>query len=160
MPKKRDTKVEVVVMGERHTFSTADEMLIDRDDLDTELAQQAAHFGWFAVLRDRARMERLRAEAAMDAMEQELFLKYRDRPTGEKITVDAIKAKARTDPEYAKAIDRYQNADYTERLMGSFVDALSQRKDMIISLARSRHLEMSSPSADEVERIKKNLLGR
>lgn len=160
MPKKRDTKVDVVVMGERHSFSSADEMLIDRDDLDTELMQQAAHYGWFAVLRERARMERLQVEASLDSIEQELFLKYRESASSTKLTVDAIKAKAKTDPEYAEAIRRYQNAEYTERLLGAFVDALSQRKDMIMALARSRHLEMSAPSADEVERIKKNLLGR
>jgi len=161
MPKKRDRKIEIVVGDERHSFSTAEEMLIDRDDLDTELAQQAAHFGWFSVLRDSARMSRLRAEAAMDEKENELFLKYSETAAGEKkLTVDAIKARVRTDPEYVEAIERYHDSDYTERLLGSFVDALSQRKDMIVALARSRHLEMSAPSADEVERIKKNLLGR
>jgi hypothetical protein len=158
MAKARDTKITVIVGGEKYEFSSAEELMIDRDDLDEEMAHQAAHFAWFAVLRERARMNRLKLEDKVDRLEQELFLKYKD--SGEKMTVDAIKAKVRTSPSLVDLVDEYREAEYTERLLDAFVTALAQRKDTIIALARNRNYEMSTPSADEVSRIKRNLLGR
>lgn len=158
MAKARDTKIVVIVDGESHEFSSVEELMIDRDDLDEEMAHQAAHFAWFAVLRERARIARLRLEDKIDRLEQELFLKYKD--SGEKLTVDAIKARVRTSHDLINLIESYREAEFSERLLDSFVTALAQRKDTLIALARNRNLEMSAPSADEVERIKRNLLGR
>lgn len=159
MPKLRDAKIEVVIDNDHYEFSIADEMLIDRDDLDTELARQAAHYAWFSVLHERARMNRLKLEAEVDEKEKDLFLLYRER-SSEKLTVDGIKAKVRIDDSLKELIERYHEAEYAERLLWSFVNALAQRKDALIALARARYHEMSAPSADEVERIKRNLLGR
>ena len=155
--KERDTKVEVIVKGERHEFSSQEELGIDRDDLDIELARQAAHFAWFGILQERARNERIRLEQDIENTEYRLFLEAGGGT--EKITVDAKKAKARTDPRYLDLREKYREAEHDERLLGVIVQALTQRKDVLIALARSRHLEMSAPSADEVERIKKNLFG-
>ena len=158
MAKARDTKIKVVVGDEAYEFSSLEEIIIDRDDLDEELVQQAAHYAFFRALYERARMARLKLESKVEEKENELFIKFKD--SGEKMTVDMVKAKARTSGELIALIDRYHNSEYTERLLDSFVSALSQRKDTLIALARSRNLEMTTPSADEVERIKKNLLGR
>ena len=158
MAKARDTKIEVIVGDERYEFSSLEKVIIDRDDLDSELVEQAAHYAFFRALYERARMNRLKVEAKMDEKENELFLRVKD--SGEKMTVDTVKAKVRTNPELIKMIDRYQDSEYTERLLDSFVSALGQRKDTLIALARARNLEMSTPSADEVTRMKKNLLGR
>jgi hypothetical protein len=158
MAKARDTKIKVYVGDEVYEFSSLEEIIIDRDDLDEELVQQAAHYAFFRTLYERARMERLKLESKVEEKENALFIKFKD--SGEKMTVDMLKAKARTSPEFTDLVSRYQDAEYTERLLDSFVSALAQRKDTLIALARSRNLEMTTPSADEVARIKKNLLGR
>lgn len=158
MAKARDTKIKVYVGDEVYEFSSLDEIIIDRDDLDQELVEQAAHYAFFRTLYERARMERLKLESKVEEKESTLFIKFKD--SGEKMTVDMVKAKARTSPEFTDIVNRYQDAEYTERLLDSFVSALAQRKDTLIALARSRNLEMTTPSADEVARIKKNLLGR
>jgi hypothetical protein len=158
MAKARDTKVKVIVDNEQYDFSSLEELIIDRDDLDSELVEQAAHYAFFRTLYERARMARLKIEAKMDEKENETFLRVKD--SGEKMTVDTIKAKVRTSPDLIKMIEKFQDAEYAERLLDSFVSALGQRKDTLIALARARNLEMSTPSAVEVERIKKNLLNR
>lgn len=157
MAKARDTRVEVIVAGERHEFSSMEELMVDRDDLDEEMAHQAAHFAWFSILRERARMAKNKLEDKLDRVEKDLFMKYKE--GGEKMTVEALKSKVRTSKAFADVLEDYREAEYTEGLLGSFVTALSQRKDTIIALARNRNFEMSTPSADEVSRIKKNLLG-
>lgn len=158
MPKDRDTKLEVVIRGERHEFSSQEELGIDRDDLDIEMARQAAHYAWFGILHERARNERSKLESEIENLENRLFLEYGEKI--EKITVDAKKAKVKTDARYRNLIEKFQEAEHDERLLGVVTSALSQRKDILIALARTRNLEMSTPSADEVEKIKKNLLRR
>jgi hypothetical protein len=162
MAKARDTKVKVIVDNEQYDFSSLEELIIDRDDLDNELVEQAAHYAFFRTLYERARMARLKIEAKMDEKENEIFLRVKDsgKDSGEKMTVDTVKAKVRTSPDLIKMIEKFQDAEYAERLLDSFVSALGQRKDTLIALARARNLEMSTPSAVEVERIKKNLLNR
>ena len=158
MAKERDTKVEVVIRGERHEFSSQEELGIDRDDLDLELARQAAHYAWFGLLHERARNEKVKLEAEIENLENRLFIEYGEKM--EKVTVDAKKAKVKTDSRYTKLVGKYRDAEHDERLLAAMVDALYQRKDILIALARTRNLEMSTPSADEVDRIKKNLLRR
>lgn len=153
---ERAATVDLVIGGEKFSFSLTDELQIDRHDLDHELARQAAHFAWFGVLRERARAERMRLEAELEDRENDLYIEASG--TGSKVT--DTKAKVRSNTEVRGLIRKITRAEQDERMLSMIVDALTQRKDMLISLARSRHLEMSAPSSDEVERIKKNLLGR
>lgn len=155
----RDAKVKVMVDKELYEFSIQDELMVDRDDLDTELARQAAHYAWFAVLHERSRYERVQMEEELERLEHEIYLENREHKTKED-TEAALKAKVRTDQRFTGAIKRYQKLEHEEKLLHSIVAALYQRKDLLVTLARSRNLEMSTPSADEVERMKKNLLGR
>jgi len=158
---ERDVKVSVVVGAERHAFSIQEELGIDRDDLDTELARQAAHYAWFSVLYERARAERMALESEIDQLQGRLDqeIRLQTPKTEKKPTEASIENAIKTDPRYQEVIIRFQKAEHDERLLGAIESALVQRKDMLIALARSRHNEMSTPSADEVQRIKKNLYG-
>lgn len=155
----RNADVRVAVSGETHEFSTERELVIDRNDLDRELARQAALAAWYGVLLERARAERAELEAELEELtylvDQEIRASAEKKPTE-----DAIKAKTRTDPRVLLTGKKLRKIEHDERLLGHFVSAFSQRKDLLVALARSRHLEMSSPSPDEVERIKQNLLSR
>jgi len=156
--KDRDVMVRILVGTERHEFSTQEELRIDRDDLDTELARQAAHYAWFAVLYERARGERVALEGDMESLEARLDQEIRLKSVDKKPTETAIKTAIKSDPRFMDTMARLLRAEQDERLLGAIESALVQRKDMLIALARSRHHEMSAPSADEVERIKRNLL--
>ena len=165
MAEVRDTKVRFTVDAEAYELSTMGELMIDRDDLDCEMGKQAAIFAWFGVMQERARGERMVKEAEIEELEaqieDDIRMKLDDKKMldGRKMTEDAISSKIKVDPRISIARRQLRKTDQNEKMLDMFVSALAQRKDMLISLARSRHLEMSAPSADEVERIKKNLLG-
>lgn len=163
MPELRDTKVRFTVDGQSYELSTQVELVIDRDDLDCEMGKQAALFAWYGVMRERARYERMLKEAEIEELEaqieDDLRMKLDDKKMmdGRKMTEDAISSKIRVDPRLSIARRQLRKTDQNEKMLDMFVSAMAQRKDMLVALARSRHLEMSAPSADEVDRIKKNL---
>jgi hypothetical protein len=158
----RDAKIEIVVGGEKFEFSTEKELLIDRDDLDAELAKQAANFAWFAVLLERIRSERLMLEEQLDGQTYEISNEVRqgfnDRKE-KKPNEGTIKAQVMVDPRLRMISAKLRRVYHNEGLLEKIAAAMVQRKDCLIALARSRHLEMSAPSADETERMKRNLLG-
>jgi hypothetical protein len=158
MDQKRDQKIEVVVNGTRHQFSSAKELVINRDDLDSELAHQAANYAWFSVLYEHARAARVRLEASCERMAMRIDAEVR--AVSGKTTEASVKARVGSDPRLNELEDKHAEAERQERLLASLVYAFAQRKDMLISLSRSRHVEMSMPSADEVERIKRLAFGR
>jgi hypothetical protein len=171
MPIDRDTTFNVIVNEERHSFSTRSELSIDKHDLDEDMAKQAAHYAWFAVLHENARSERVRLEAQYDELFSRVDQEVRDKLDEEsgriieadpkakpkKPTETAIKLRVRSDKRLLDLERKLHTADHAEKLVGVIVDALYQRKDLIIAMARSRDREMSS---GEVAKIKENLLGR
>ena len=152
----RDAKVEVTIGAEKYSFLLSGELQIDRHDLDHELARQAKLFAWFGVLRERARAERMRLEAELEDRENDLY--NEDSRDSKTATVTDKKAKIRSNTDVRALIRKITRAEQDERMLAMIVDALTQRKDMLKELSRSRHLEMSAMGADETERIKKNLL--
>lgn len=154
----RDIVAEITVRGERFEFSSAAELLIDRDDLDTELARQAAKYAWFYLLRERARHEKAELEALYEDTSYEVDQEVR-KSLEKKVTETEIKAIVRSNGKLKQIAKKLRDLEANDRQIYAFVQALEQRKDLLVSLARSRNLEMSTPSADEVERMKKNILG-
>lgn len=148
----RSHHITVVVDGETHRIDTAAELLIDRDDLDESMAKQAALYAWYSYLHERARVARINAEADYESTFDEVYVKIKSGP--EKVPVETAKAMARTDPGVktkARAIIEFES---TERTLSSLAYAVSQRKELLVSLARSRGVEMSTPSPAEMDRMK------
>ncbi len=157
----RDTKVKVEIAGEEYEFSTAEELGIDRDNLDEAITQQAASFAWFMVLRERARSHAAMLAASLKDLEAELDERVRLQlvEAGAKVTEVKVKATIRSHPERRSLQMRLDKAEQVENLVGAFSSAFIQRKDLLISLSRSRAYEMAMPSALEVQRMKDNLKG-
>lgn len=160
MAAERNINLQVRVEGEMHRFSIQDELKIDRHDLDEEIKRQAGNYVWFAVMHEKARMERLTLEGDLEELEYTIDQEVRSKIADKKPTETAIKAMVRTDPRYKDEVRKLLKAEHDERVLGAIVSALEQRKDMLALLARSRYFEMSSGAPDEVtERIKRNLMG-
>lgn len=162
----KEETVEVIIGDERYRFSTKD-LAINRDDLDGELARQAALFAWYGFLHERLRAERSRLELELEELTAQIDQEVRRRmhqeaPEGRglKPTEAEIKSRVRITPTYVNASRKILKVEADERMLSVIVSALAQRKDMLVALARNRHLEMAAPSADEVERMKRHLLGR
>jgi hypothetical protein len=158
----RDQKVKVQVGAEVYEFSTLNDLSIDRDDLDTELAHQASTYGWFRVLYERAKGIKATAEAELAELEGEVADSIRLTGEGDKkaLTETAIKQRVRADLRVKKMTRAVASMEQNERFLYAIVSAFEQRKDMLISLARSRATELNMPSAAEVDRMKRNILGR
>lgn len=156
----RDAKVKVMVGQEIFEFSTHEELIINKHDLDTEMVKQAKLYAWFGVLHEKARAERVKLEADYDELylriDQEVRMKI-DQDAKKKPTETDIKAKARTDSRLSVILRKIQRVEHDERLLEVFHDAFYQRKDLLISLARARNNEMSQPSVDELQRVKQHL---
>jgi len=151
--------LKIVVGDETLNFDLAKELQIDRDDIDFELGRQASLYAWFAVIHERARSHRVRVDAELSELEYTLSVAEREKTEGEKKkpTEAAIKAVVRSDETYRDLCHRAQIAEESERLLNVLRDSFYMRKDTLVQLARSRGGEGSSPSAAEVDRIKKNL---
>ncbi len=152
----RDAKVRVMVGNEVHEFETSRELMINRDDLDTELARQAALYAWYGVLVERARAERMEVEAEIERLEGDVEQEIRASITDKKLmTENAIKAKVKSDPRLIKLGRDARRIERDERFVGVMYSAFFQRKDLVVALARNRNAELSAPSAAEVEKVRK-----
>lgn len=156
----RTTSVKFIVDGQAHEIDTASELSINRHDIDSEMARQAATYAWYRVLYERARHQMREANAELEDTSDEVGFAIREDARFKKATETAIKEAIRKDPRVRIAMRSARLAESNERYLWAIVNALEHRKDMLISLSRSRHHEMSALSADEVERIKENLIGR
>jgi len=156
----RDAPFEVTVGGEKFTFSTKSELFIDRDNLDDDLARQAALYAFFGI---RLSAELKKEKAILEADYEELFnrLDQEVRPTFKtKPTETEIKNKIKTDPRIIVLSKKLTKLEFDEYKISIMLKALEQRKDMLKALSMNRSMERTMPSSDEIERMKSNLLGR
>jgi hypothetical protein len=152
-------EIKVTVGNQARTIDTEAVLRIDRNDLDNELARQSALYAWYFILFERARAEKIELEAKLEDLTYELDDSIRPAlPKG--YTETAVKAKIRSDARYKELAKTCRRAESDERMLLVLEKALAQRKDCLKEISRSRYLEMSSMSADEVERAKRNVCGR
>ena len=156
--------VSVKVGGERVEISVEETLSIDRGNLDDSLARQAALYARIAILHEHARAERTAIEAELDEISAALFdvEKSTLTETGDvgklKTPTDAVvRARVKTNKKVSNLAKQARKAEESERLLGALERALSQRKDLVVALARARSFELSTPTGEEVDRIKKNL---
>lgn len=156
----RDAPFEVTVCGEKFAFSTKSELFIDRDNLDDDLARQAALYAFFGI---KLSAELKKEKAILEAQYEELFnqLDQEIRPTfKQKPTETEVKNKIKTDRRIIALSKRLTNLEFDEYKISIMLKALEQRKDMLKALSMNRSMERTMPSSDEIERMKSNLLGR
>ena len=153
-------KISIWLGDEKFDFETRETLGIDRDNLDEEIAKQASTCSWFLVQRAKAAAMIADVEAEIKDMEAVLDPKIRAKAKedGEKITEAGIKAAMQRDEQRGSLKEKFRKLMAAEGLLGAFVDAFRQRKDMLVSLGFSRRQEMSF-SSEQIEQIKKNLEG-
>ncbi len=146
--------------GEIVEFHTADFLLIDRHNLDGEMAHQAAWYAWFATRFEKARAIKARLEMELDE-EMASFVAIDVAPkAGKKTkapTVTATKAAARITPKVRDLFRRIAAVEYSEGVLKSMRDAFAQRKDMIRGFTMTRDHEMSTPTSAEIDRARGHL---
>lgn len=158
----RTAKIEIMICDEKHVFDTDDELIIDQHDLDGELSQQAARYAYIAVLHERAKDHLRELEAEKQELDARLDGVVRDAMTKaeEKITEAKVLSRIKLRPERKALKRKIRRAEQSAGTLLSLVMAYAQRKDLIVSLARSRGVEMSSMSPAEFAKTKDRLMKR
>jgi len=153
---KREGIIDITVGGEDYRFEVNDELEIDVHDLDKELAQQAARYAWFSVLLERARDEFRELEAEKQELDAKLDGEIRiDFEKAQIKTTEAkVSAKIKAHPARRALKKKIRKMEFTCGVLLSIVMGYAQRKDLIVSLSRSRGVEASSMSHVEADRIK------
>lgn len=150
----RDVIIQGMIGKERVSFSTCDELLIDRGNLDEELARHSAHHASICVLYERAKGQRLCLEAEIEELEADLSNRIREKAKKD-LTETAIRQAVVIDKKRRELRERWVEADQIEREMSALVYGMMHRKDTLVSLTAGRNLELSVPSAADVDAVRR-----
>ena len=135
------SKTEKVV-----TENFINEVKINAEDLPTEFQKQASLFWKYSELLGIAEGEEKNAKMELEKTEARLFLSYREyyESQNKKYNNDILNASVRNDKEYIEAQKKYIEAQKNKILARLRLDALSQRKDMLVQLGAAHRAEMSN----------------
>ena len=161
MGERLGQRAVIIVDGEEIELDS-DELLIDRDDLDTALAQQAAKYAWFAVASAKALGQVKKSEMALDEKENDVEAEVREfyrQSADKKPTEKAIALEVEQHEDVRVLTSKALRKREDHGILSAFASAYVQRKDALVSLARNRNFELTMPSATEVERIKERITG-
>lgn len=123
-------------------FDVLDLFKINPDDLSTEMANQAAIFGFFSVIAVMAEDVANKAAFTKDQEEASADLDCRERllKEGTKFTEATIRALVMADASYDQVCKMELKTRYDFKLLKAIVTALDMRSNMLVSLgANMRH---------------------
>ena len=156
----QDWVVEVDCQGEHFKFSSNEVLMIDRNQIDDELARQASWYARFAVLYERSQAARLDVEADQEELEARVSGPIRESLSKihkAKLTEKVVMSQVILHPEVQALRKKIRRMAAIESDLKVVVNALVQRKDCIVAMARTRNFELSTPSPAEVDRAKRHL---
>ena len=117
---------------------------INRSDLQRGFVEQASLFAFYAERHFQATRAEARAKMVMEVAEARAYKTARDRLTeeGVKATEKMIEAEVITDPGLLKSRLAFNEARAITTLAHGALEALRQRRDMLIQLGASEREEM------------------
>lgn len=112
-------------------------LIIDPDDLDTELTQQPVLFELCAHAFARAKSRRDKAKERQKTIDARLTVKYETqlKGAGERPTAGAVGARVEKNKEHVAVRDEYKDASFEADAWEGMVEAYRQRNFMLKSLA-------------------------
>lgn len=119
------------------------DVAINMNDLDNAMMQHASLYVYYAGQTVKARRQHDRLKNAFEILEARLDKFYRDQfaTEGKKVTEGAIRQALVADERWSNAQGRVIEANSIFRMCEVAEDALVQRKDMILEIARDRRKE-------------------
>ena len=160
------TIIAPVQVGEGYEtirFETREWLDIDRHDLDEEAAKQASERGWVNVIAERAKTEAMLLEADLEDLDSDLAMAFSE-GEGKELSAtglkEAVKRSIGSSRERRALYRKWIAADDAARQMAALNYAMIDRKEMIVSLAKAKGSELSTPSPVELDRSKKFIMGR
>ena len=124
-------------------FITVDQLVDDTTlnevDLNDAFLKQASLAAFYGVMASRASGQASNMKLTRDAVTAKVSKNYRDSAAdaGAKLTENSLSEKVATDPRVIEVIKAYNRAVEIEGEVKAVVEAMKQRKDMVVQLGSS-----------------------
>ena len=160
---RRLVQVRVEIGGRVYEGDLAAESRVptDPDGLSAALAENPARTAWWAAAEALALTQAEQAENARARLYAELFslneaVLVRTDADGKraKPTVDAVKSAILKSPDYQRALVDVTRANEAARLMRVARDAMRDRKDSLLEVARNYRAELDASMKDSVPAVR------
>ncbi len=138
-----------------HSFNLADQLNINKDDINTELMDQPGKFAWFGVLAEVAHIKALIRKDNIDVIEAKIDRVIRKRARAAEIhkPEKQIEKEINRHEEVMKAKEEYYDAKRDASILFVAKKAFEQRKDTLASLSVNLRGQ-GLPSDFELENLK------
>jgi hypothetical protein len=114
---------------------------INENDLGKEFGEQASLYFEYAFAYEFAQVELLASKYELERVQSEIDKELRQN-TDKRLTEAEIDRRIKLDERFKTAYYGMLDKKLRAAMLGSFVEALRQRKDMLISLGAQRRLEL------------------
>lgn len=138
---------------QRFTANLDDDLVIDQADIINEMAQQSSKFAWWAGLHIAACGLRDDLKRELDLLEAKLASEIRPEQGEKQPTEKRIKQEVLQNKEYQKLNARYLEAKRQVDVLYVGREALTQRKDMLVSMATSLRRERDGDPGRHADNI-------
>lgn len=141
MDEASDNVRTFTVRGKEYKLNMADEKLIDPNNLEEELCDQAGKFYFYADAYEWAEKSVLAAKYDVECAYAQLDKEYRSNLSG-KVTEKVVEGAILTDVRYIGMQDKYLAAIENRGALKAAMEAMKQRKDMLVQISANRRAEM------------------
>lgn len=162
------TGVDIEINDIQYPNSFAEDLFIDRTNLDGEFAEHAERFAYYATMAELA--ENRHNQLAEELKNLEARIDHEKRAQASqlaaadakfKMTEKMFEHEIRLDKRFLEKQKEVQDARYLAKVLKNAPMAFSHRRDMLIELAKQHTAGMTSPRVvrartDEVRQIIKN----
>jgi len=123
-----------------------DDVKIDMNNLQEEFVNQPIIFAEYGMEYALAESKEKQAKAELEATMADLYLQIRNHKieSGEKFTEGLLDAEIKKHPQYYEATQKYIKAQTNKQVAKVKVEALMQRRDMLLQLGAISRAEMNN----------------
>jgi len=141
-----DMELDLKVCDKEWNGSLRSILKINEARLTHEFIEQAGTYAWFATLLAFAIAEVESEKMNHEVLQANLYAEKRSTmiEEGAKITEDKVKAAVLQDERYSKSAELVNETRRKQNILKAIVNALEQRKDMLIQLGSTKRQEMFS----------------
>ena len=136
-------KINIKLVDFQKEYDIQQELSINEEDLNKELAEQPGRYAFFATLFSLAEKDYNLAELEMSQIESNLDADIRERALEdkEKLTEGKILNRVHSNPKWAAAEEKIIGCRRMRGIIRGIKEGFSQRKDCLVSIASNKRVE-------------------
>lgn len=164
---KQLLNVQVVIDGVEYPNTYADDLSIDRTNLEEEFVEHSERYAYYATLAEMAddRADRLKEDlehlaAKLDVQTREKAKNIQQQDPKFKMTETMVENEVKNSKAYQELQKEYQQARSLAKLMKTAPHAFAHRRDMLIELGKTAMSSVSDPRVQQgKQQMVKNIMG-